>query len=116
MTTKLHVHRLPVGATDAELQSLFEGVGRVIQVSEFDTAFERVKRNCADLASEMQCPHHFTNAKVEIAGEDFDDFSMEVITCCDEFRRRVEEVLDTLVKLRVCAVASTVSITKANAH
>jgi RNA recognition motif-containing protein len=28
--TKLHVHHLPVSTTDAELQSLFEKVGRVI--------------------------------------------------------------------------------------
>jgi RNA recognition motif-containing protein len=30
MTTLLHVHRLPVSTTDAELQKLFEGVGRVV--------------------------------------------------------------------------------------
>ena len=30
MTTKLHIHRPPVRATDVELQKLFEGVGRVI--------------------------------------------------------------------------------------
>jgi hypothetical protein len=30
MTTKPHVHRLPISTTDAELQRLFEGVGRVI--------------------------------------------------------------------------------------
>jgi RNA recognition motif-containing protein len=30
MTTLLHVHRLPVSTTDAELQRLFEGVGRVV--------------------------------------------------------------------------------------
>ena len=29
-TTLLHVHRLPVSKTDAELQKLFEGVGRVV--------------------------------------------------------------------------------------
>jgi len=107
LTTKLHVHRLPVSTTNAELQRLFEGVrrvincdvgtdgttrmskaigfvematvqevrraidqlngkelaGRVIQVSEFDTEFERVKQSCADVASQMQCPHHFTNAR-----------------------------------------------------
>jgi RNA recognition motif-containing protein len=74
-----------------------EFAGQVIQVSEFNTVFERVKRSCADVASQMQCPHHFTNAKVEMTGESFDDFSMEVITCCEEFRRRVEEALDKLV-------------------
>jgi RNA recognition motif-containing protein len=30
MTALLHVHRLPVSTTDAELQKLFEGVGRVV--------------------------------------------------------------------------------------
>jgi RNA recognition motif-containing protein len=30
LTTKLHVHRLPVSTTDSELQRLFEGVGRVV--------------------------------------------------------------------------------------
>ncbi len=30
MTTLLHVHRLPVSTTDAELQRLFDGVGQVI--------------------------------------------------------------------------------------
>jgi RNA recognition motif-containing protein len=30
MTTKLHVHRLPVSTTETELQKLFEGVGRVV--------------------------------------------------------------------------------------
>ena len=145
LTTKLHVQRLPVTTTDAELQSLFAGVGRVIncevitdgptrtskaiilvevataqevrraidqlngkeldgrviRVSEFDTEFERVKRSCADVASEMWCPRHFMSAKVEMDGESLDDFSMEVITCCEEFRRRVEQALDKLVPHRV---------------
>jgi len=30
MPTMLHVHRLPVSTTDAELQRLFEGAGRVV--------------------------------------------------------------------------------------
>ena len=30
MPKMLHVHRLPAGTTDADLQKLFEGVGRVI--------------------------------------------------------------------------------------
>jgi len=49
----------------------------------------------------MRCPHHHKNAKLELAGENFDDFSMEVVTCCDEFQRRVEEALDKLVTDRV---------------
>ncbi len=67
---------------------------------QFDTEFERVKRSCTDLASQMQCPHHFHNAKVEMTGENFDDFSMEVVTCCEEFQKRVEEALDALVTHR----------------
>ena len=53
------------------------------------------------MASQTQCPHHFKNAKVEMAGENFGEFSMEVITCCEEFRRCVEEALDKLVTNRV---------------
>jgi len=49
----------------------------------------------------MRCPHHFKNATVEMAGESFDDFSMEAITCCDESPRCVEEALDKLVAHRV---------------
>ena len=64
---------------------------------QFDTEFERVKRSCADLVSQMQCPHHFKSATVEMAGENLDDFSMEVVACCDEFQKCVEEALDTLV-------------------
>jgi hypothetical protein len=73
-----------------------------VQVTgKFDTEFERVKRSCADLASQTRCPHHHKNAKVEMSGESFNDFSVEVVTCCDEFRRHVERVLDTLMTYKV---------------
>jgi hypothetical protein len=49
----------------------------------------------------MQCPHHFKNATVEMAGENFNDFTIEVITCCEEFRKHVEDALDELVTHRV---------------
>ena len=62
-----------------------------------DTEFEQLKQSCAELASQMQCPHHFKDAKVEISGGTLDHFSMEVITCCEEFRRHVEEAVDDLV-------------------
>ncbi len=68
---------------------------------DFSTDFERVKRRCADVASQMQCPHHFRNPKLEMWGENFDDFSVEVITCCEEFQRRVEKALDTLLTHKV---------------
>lgn len=67
----------------------------------FDIEFERIKRSCAELASQMRCPHHHKNARVEMAGESLDDFSMEVITCCEEFRRCVEDALETLLTHRV---------------
>lgn len=62
-----------------------------------DTEFEHTKWVCADVASQMRCPRHYKSAKVEIAGEGFEDFSFEVVACCEEFRRRVEEALDTRV-------------------
>ena len=67
---------------------------------QFDTEFERFKRSCADLALQMRCPRQFQKATVEMAGENFDDFSMEVIACCEEFQGRVEEALDKLVDAR----------------
>jgi hypothetical protein len=48
----------------------------------------------------MRCPHHFKNATVEMDGESLDDFSVEVITCCDEFQKRVEKALDKFVAER----------------
>jgi hypothetical protein len=75
---------------------------REVEVSgQFDTEFERAKRSCADLASQMRCLHHFKNPTVEMDGENFDDFSIEVIACCEEFRKRVEDVLDELLTHRV---------------
>lgn len=58
---------------------------------------EQVRRSFVALASEMRCPHHFKRAAVEMDGESLDDFSVEVITCCDEFRKSVEEALDRSV-------------------
>ena len=44
MTTKLHVHRLPVSTTDIELQKLFEGVGRVINCDVVTDGTTRISR------------------------------------------------------------------------
>jgi len=75
---------------------------REVEVSgQSETEFERVKRSCADLASQRRCPHHHKNAKLEMAGDNFDDFSLEVIACCEEFRTCVAEALDRLVTSRV---------------
>ena len=81
---------------------------------QFNTEFEQVKRSFVDLASEMRCPHHFQNPTVEMDGESFDDFSVEVITCCDEFQKRVEEALNKLVEQPNLIVAPAVAITPPN--
>jgi hypothetical protein len=65
-------------------------------------------------ASQMRCPHHFKNATVEMAGERFDDFNMEVIPRCDEFRRCVEKDLNKLVEQPSLIVAPAVAITTPN--
>jgi nucleolin len=41
MPKMLHVHRLPTGTTDADLQKLFEGVGRVINCDVIADGSER---------------------------------------------------------------------------
>ena len=82
---------------------------------QFNNEFEQVKRSCVDLTSQMRCPHHFKNATVEMAGERFDDFSMDIITCCDEFRKRIEEALDNLVAQQSLIVSPLATITMPNA-
>ena len=56
--------------------------------------FERVKRSYVIKASEVQCPLHQKNARVEVDGENFDNFSIEVFTCCEESRQRVHNALE----------------------
>ena len=64
----------------------------------FETATERIKRRCAMTASQMRCPHHFKDAKVEIEFGRLDFLYIEVFTCCGEFEKRVCEALkDNLV-------------------
>ncbi len=82
----------------------------------FSAEFEQVKRSLADLTSEMRCPHHFKNATVEMDGDSFDDFSVEVITCCSEFQKCVEAALDKLVAQQSVTVAPAVAITTPNPH
>jgi hypothetical protein len=64
---------------------------------QFNAEFDQVKRSFSDLASQMQCPHHFKNATLEMDGGSFDNFSMEVITCCNEFQNCVEAAISKLV-------------------
>jgi hypothetical protein len=58
-----------------------------------ETFFEQVKRSYVVKASQVQCPIHQKNARVEVEGEAFDDFSIDVFTCCEESRQRVHDAL-----------------------
>lgn len=60
---------------------------------QFETAIEWVKRECAATASQMRCPHHFTNAKVEIEVESPHILHIELFTCCEAFEKQVREAL-----------------------
>ncbi len=44
-------------------------------------------------ASEMRCPHHFTNAKVEIEVERPNILHIELFTCCEEFEMQVRAAM-----------------------
>jgi hypothetical protein len=79
-----------------------------------NTRFEQVKRSFVELTSEMRCPHHFKNATVEMDGENLDDLSVEVISCCDEFQKRIGEALDNLVAQQSLIVAPALVITTPN--
>jgi len=59
-----------------------------------ETFFERVKRSYVARASQVQCPLHQKNARIEVEGDNFDDFTIEVFTCCEESRQRVRQALD----------------------
>ena len=54
---------------------------------------ERIRRRFAVTVSQMRCPHHQKNAKVEVESEEFNILHPEVFTCCEEFERRVREAL-----------------------
>jgi hypothetical protein len=44
-------------------------------------------------ASQMRCPHHFKNAKVEIEVGRPNILHIELFTCCEEFEMQVREAL-----------------------
>src|ERR1017187_4549568 len=77
--------------------------------------FDQVKRSFVDLSSRMRCPHHFKTGTVEMDGEGFDDFSVDIITCCDEFRKRIEEALNNLAAQQSLIVSSVATITMPSA-
>lgn len=60
---------------------------------QFETAIERVKRDCAVTASQMRCPRHFKDARVELEVGRPHILHIELFTCCEEFEKRVREAL-----------------------
>jgi len=60
---------------------------------QFDTAIERVKRDCAITASQMRCPRHFKDAKVEVERGSSDVLYIDICTCCEEFETCVRKAL-----------------------
>ena len=59
----------------------------------FDTTVEQIRRNCSTTASQMRCPYHHQNAWVEVEGDEFNTFHIDIITCCEEFEQRVRKSL-----------------------
>lgn len=60
---------------------------------QFAAAIEWVKRECAMTASEMRCPHHFTNAKIEIEIDRPNILHIELFTCCEKFEMQVRAAM-----------------------
>jgi hypothetical protein len=54
---------------------------------------ERIEQQCREIASEMQCPCHYKNARVYVDGESPDHLEIEIICCCDKFAAEVREAL-----------------------
>ena len=60
---------------------------------QFETAIDRVKRDCAVTASQMRCPHHFKDARLEIEVGRPNILHIELFTCCEEFEQQVRQAL-----------------------
>ena len=58
-----------------------------------EATVEQIKRSYASTVSQMHCPYHHKNARVEIAGDTLDDLNVEVFACCEEFEKRVQDAL-----------------------
>jgi hypothetical protein len=58
-----------------------------------EATIEQIRQSYGDTASQMRCPFHHKNARVEIAGETLDDLNVEVFACCEEFVKRVQDAL-----------------------
>lgn len=58
-----------------------------------ETTLEGLRSRYAAMASQMQCPLHQKDARVEVDGDRVEDLEIEVFTCCDEFAKRVHDTL-----------------------
>jgi hypothetical protein len=62
-----------------------------------EATIEEIRRSYVSTASEMRCPYHHKNARVEIAGETLDDLNIEVFACCEGFVKRVHDSLRSVL-------------------
>lgn len=58
-----------------------------------EATVEEIRRSYAVTASQMRCPFHQKNARVEVVGETLDDLNIEVFACCETFVKRVQDAL-----------------------
>ena len=61
--------------------------------AQFDTTVEQIRRNYTSTVSQMRCPYHHKNAWVVVEGGENNTFDIDIVTCCDEFERRVRQSL-----------------------
>ena len=57
------------------------------------TTEESITSRWAVTASQMQCPRHQRNARLELEGDQLDELEIEVFTCCGDFAKRVHDAL-----------------------
>ena len=58
-----------------------------------ETTVEQIRRNYAITVSQMRCPCHHKDAWVVVEGGENNAFDIDIVTCCDEFERRVRQSL-----------------------
>jgi hypothetical protein len=58
-----------------------------------DTAFDRIKHDCATTIFELRCPRHFKDATVEIEIGRPNILYIDIVTCCEEFEKQAREAL-----------------------
>ena len=81
---------------------------------QFETAIERSRRSFAITASQMRCPRHHKNAKVEVEAGELNFLDIEVFTCCEEFRKHVQEVLAVDLDIARAEILYEMTVGKSN--